>query len=458
MRSIEEASFWLATRHYTPAAPLTGDATADMVIIGGGFTGLWTAIRLKELAPHADIVILEQAFLGYGGTGRNAGQVAGTIDHTHQKAIAHFGLEEARRMAAVGLQNLDEFERFLCEHQIDCEYARTGQLLVALNAAQVEDARQNVVAAERVGVTGLQLLNAAETRAELDSPLYQGGVHDPTWGIVHPIKLLDGLRRVAVERGVRLHEHTRVTGLATVPGGVRVRTPRGSVQAAQVVLATNAYSYRIAPRLLRRYLPLYDYVLASEPLTAEQLARIGWRRRQAVVDGRTFFNYYRLTADNRILWGTSEAQYYPRQLVADSCDHSERHYRQLEESFRRHFPQLPQLRFAFAWGGPIASTTRLTPFFGTWDGGRIAYGLGYTGLGIANSHLAGKILAHLTLNRPSRLLDLAIVRRSPWPYPPEPLRSWAVHIITRSLRRVDAGGKPNCLLRLLDRLGIGFSS
>ena len=443
MKPIEQACYWLATRQYTPNPPLTGDLKADIVIIGGGFTGLWTAVRLKELAPDADVALLEQGVLGYGGSGRNAGQVSGCIDHGHAKAVAHFGLEEARRMAKLGLDNVNEMADFFREHQIQCDLQRTGQLLVALTPSQLDDARENMEAAEKLGVTGLRMLTGDEMRAELNSPLYLGGGIDPTWSTVHPVKLIDGLKRVAETHGVRIFEHTQVTGLETI-------------KADRIVLATNAYSHHLVPKLLRRYIPLYDYILVSEPLTPEQHDAIGWRRRQAVVDGRTFFNYYRLTPDNRILWGTSEALYYRGNRVDESCDHSEKHYAELRASFRRHFPQIAELKFEFEWGGPIASTTRFTPFFGTT--GRVTYGLGYTGLGVANSHLAGKILAYLTLGKPSPLLDLAIVRKKPLLYPPEPVRSWAVNVIARSLRRVDAGKRPNLLLRGLDKAGIGFSS
>jgi glycine/D-amino acid oxidase-like deaminating enzyme len=455
---IEKASYWLATRPPHDAVRLAGDVHADIAIIGGGFTGLWTAVRLKELAPEARIVLLEQAVLGYGGSGRNAGQVSGCLDHSHQKAIAHFGRDEAKRMAAVGLQNLDDIGAFFRQHNRDCDFARTGQLFVALTPAQVDDARESVAAATDLGIAGARVLSGDETRAELNSPLYLGGAIDPTWGIVNPIKAVDHLRDIATQQGVQIFEQTPVTALEARHSPVRVKTATGTVSADKVILAANAYSHHLVPRLLRRYIPLYDYVLVSEPLTPAQHAAIGWRNRQAVVDGRTFFNYYRLTADNRILWGTSEAQYYPRNRVAAECDYSEVHFTALRESFARHFPQIAELKFPYAWGGPIASTTRLTPFFGTLAGGRIHYGLGYTGLGVANSHLAGKILAHQVLGKPSPLLDLAIVRQPPLPYPPEPIRSWAVNIITRSLRRVDTGQKPNLILRLLDLLGIGFSS
>jgi glycine/D-amino acid oxidase-like deaminating enzyme len=177
-----------------------------------------------------------------------------------------------------------------------------------------------------------------------------------------------------------------------------------------------------------------------------------------VADVRSFFKYYRLTRDDRVLWGTSEAAYYSGNRVDSSCDHSEPHYAELRASFARHFPALAQLSFPYAWGGAICATTRFTPFFGSARRGRILYGLGYTGHGLSTTHLAGKILAHMALDQPSPLLDLQLVRKKPFPYPPEPFRTWAVHAVTRALRRVDAGARPGVLLRVLDALGIGLSS
>jgi glycine/D-amino acid oxidase-like deaminating enzyme len=225
-----------------------------------------------------------------------------------------------------------------------------------------------------------------------------------------------------------------------------------------VVLGTSAYTHHLLPKVIRRFIPLYDYIMVSDRLSPAQLDALGWRGREGVTDGRAFFNYYRLTADDRILWGTSEAAYYRGNRVDRSCDHSAAHYASLDASFCRHFPQLEGLRFPYAWGGPICGTTRLTPFFGRAMAGRVLYGLGYTGHGLGTTRLAGRILAHLALDHPSELLDLAMVRRKPHPYPPEPLRGWAVAGVTQALRRVDEGHKPGLLLRLLDRAAIGFSS
>jgi glycine/D-amino acid oxidase-like deaminating enzyme len=456
---IERACFWLATRPARePCAPLAGRSEADVAIVGGGYTGLWTALVLKELEPRLEVALLEGEICGYGGSGRNAGILGETLDHSHELAAVHFGVAEARRLAALGRENLAELAAFLSARKIDAGFERTGQLFVALTPAQAADVQAAAAVAPGWGAPDWRYLDADEARREVASPLYRGALLVPGGAIVDPVRLVDGLLREARAAGVRVYERSPVLGFAFAGGGVTARTAAGRVAARRAVLAANAWAHRLLPRLARRFLPLYDYLLASEPLTAAQRAAIGWRRRQGVLDARTFFNYYRLTADDRVVWGTSEAVYHRPNRVAPALDHSPAHYAALRESFRRHFPALADLEFPYAWGGPICATTRLTPFFGRAAGGRLVYGLGYTGHGIAPSRVAGRILAHLALGRPSPLLDLAMVRRPPLPYPPEPVRSLAVGAVRRALRRVDAGGRPGLGLRLLRALGVGFSS
>lgn len=457
-RPIEQACFWLARR--APRAPvaLVGPRSVDVVVVGAGLTGLWTALFLKELAPEQDVVVVEQGVAAYGASGRNAGMLSETVDHGHVLAIEHFGEAEARRLAQLGENNVAEMTRFLTERGIDCEYESTGRLIVALTAAQLEHCRRAVEIAERLGLVTFRLLDKDAVRAEVHSPLYLGGVAIAGGGILDPVKLVDGLRREVERLGVTVFERSHVVAIESTIAGVRLRTGRGSVDAGRAVLATSAYTHQLLPRVARRMIPLYDYILVSEPLTAAQRDVIGWSRRQGVTDGRTFFNYYRLTGDGRVLWGTSEAAYYPGNRVDATCDHSPRHYELLRNSFRRHFPSLGELEWAYAWGGPICSTTRLTPYFGRAMEGKVLYGLGFTGHGLGTTRLAGRILAHMALDRPSDLLDLALVKRPPFPYPPEPLRALAVRAVTRALRRVDSGAEPSLLLKLLNRLGIGFSS
>ena len=458
MQPIEQSCFWLARRAPRDHRPLDGDREADVAVVGAGLTGLWTALFLKALDPGVEVAVIEQGLAAYGASGRNAGMLSETVDHSHGLAIEHFGEPEARRLAVLGETNVAQMTAFLSERQIRCDYEPTGRLMVALTAAHVDEAARTVETARRLGLDSFRLLDRAAVQAEVHSPLYLGGVAVTGGGILDPVKLVDGLRAEAERSGVRVYEHSRVTALETAGASGRVRTAAGSVAVRRIVLATSAYTHHLLPGILHRFIPLYDYILVSDPLTPAQHEAIGWRRRQGITDGRTFFNYYRLTDDGRILWGTSEATYYAGNRVDPSCDHSPPHYAALRASFRRHFPALEGLEFPYAWGGAICSTTRMTPFFGRALGGRVSYGLGYTGHGLGTTRLAGRILAHLALDRPGELLDLSLVRKRPFPYPPEPIRSWAVAAVTRALRHVDAGRPPGLMLRALERMGIGFSS
>ncbi|HJS60095.1 MAG TPA: FAD-binding oxidoreductase [Vicinamibacteria bacterium] len=455
---IEETCFWLASRAATAEPPLEGRSTCDVAIVGAGFTGLWTASFLKELDPALDVCVLEQRIAAYGASGRNAGILGDTIDHTHELAIAHFGRAEAIRLAALGRENVSALRAHLEARGIDCDFEPTGQLHVALSAEQADEFREAAEATRSLGVEDLRLLSRDQMQAEVHSHLYEGGLFNPAGGVLDPVKLVLGLKRDAQERGVRVFENTRVGALEASGPGIVVRSDRGEVVARKAILATNAWSHELLPRLRFRFLPLYDYILVSEPLAGAQREAIGWRQRQGISDARSFFNYYRLTRDDRVLWGTSEAKYYSGNRVEPGHDHSEAHYSELRRSFDRHFPALEGLEFPYAWGGPICATTRFTPFFGSALQGRVHYGLGYTGHGIGTTHLAGRILAHMALGRPTDLLDLKLVREAPFPYPPEPIRTWAVNAVTRALRRVDAGRRPSLLLRMLDWLGIGLSS
>lgn len=458
MTPIESSCFWLSRLPAREVTPLAGRVEGDIVVIGAGLTGLWTAIFLKQLAPEREVAVVEQGVAAYGASGRNAGMLSETVDHSHALAIQHFGMEEARRLARLGESNVSELLSFIAERKINCDWEPTGRLMVALTPAQLDDAGRSVEVAAELGVDSFRLLSEEEVRAEVHSPLYQGGVAVNRGGILDPARFTDGLRREAARLGVTVYERTSVTRLERAGAGIRVLGANGELRAQRVILATSAYTHHLLPEVLFRFIPLYDYIMVSEPLSPDAWQEIGWKNRQGITDGRTFFNYYRPTADGRVLWGTSEAAYYGGNRVDASCDHSEPHYQSLEASWRRHFPALAGLRWAYRWGGAICSTTRLTPYFGHAMGGKVTYGLGFTGHGLGSTRIAGRILAHMALEWPSELLNLPLVTRRPFPYPPEPLRGLAVRAVTRALRRVDQGEAPGLLLRMLDRLGVGFSS
>ena len=292
---IEQSCYWLARRPSRPVTPLAGDSETEIAIVGAGLTGLWTAIFLQQLAPRTSIVLLEAEIAAYGASGRNAGMLSETVDHGHGLAIQHFGEAEARRLAALGETNVEEMTGYLAARGIDCDYESSGRLVAALTDAQLEEARRSVATAKLLGLDSHHLLSRAEIRARLDSPLYLGGVQVTGGGILDPVKLVDGLRGEAERLGVRVHEHTPVESLARIGARIELRTPRGRLRARRAVLATSAYTHVLLPRVARRFIPLYDYILVSEPLAQSQRDAIGWAGREGVTDGRSFFNYYRLT-------------------------------------------------------------------------------------------------------------------------------------------------------------------
>ncbi|KKW23611.1 MAG: hypothetical protein UY70_C0004G0006 [Candidatus Kaiserbacteria bacterium GW2011_GWB1_52_6] len=450
--SIENSCYWFTYRNSVPIhEPLHGTHETDIAIVGGGFTGLWTAYFIKKLNPSVRVALLEQETIGYGASGRNGGEACSTLGPGHLSTIQHFGLEEAKKMARIAEKNYKAFTEFAA----DCDFENTGWLHAALLEEHMESFRNSHTAAKAVGSgNGWKFFDATEMREQLHSPLYLGGAFSPDGGIVNPMKLVLKLKKEIEYAGVVIFEKTKAEN---IDHGV-IRSSGGVVRARHVVLATDAYSHHLFPRLLWKFVPLYDYIIVSEPLSEMQLSSIGWRGRQAVVDGRTFFNYYRLTSDNRILWGVSDAEYYPPNQVGPAHDYSEQYRKSLLASFAKHFPQLKDLRFEYAWGGPIASTTRLGPCFGRLQSGSLLYGLGYTGEGVVCSRFVGNVLAHMSLGIHSEILDLHMVKKSPLPYPPEPIRTWVIGMVRSALRNADAGAKPGLLLRILDFLKIGFSS
>ncbi len=228
--------------------------------------------------------------------------------------------------------------------------------------------------------------------------------------------------------------------------------------ADHVVVATSAYSGWLG-RLSSHFVPVYDYVLVSDPMTPEQRESIGWRRRQGMSDSNNQFHYFRLTADDRILWGGYDAIYHFGNGVGPQFDRRPATFEMLEAQFRAAFPQLAGLRFPYRWGGAIDTTSRFTVTFGQALGGRLTYALGYTGLGVGASRWAGGVVRDFIIRPDSDLLRLRFVQSAPIPFPPEPLRYATVQAVRHELARADRNeGRRGLLLRTLDALGIGFDS
>jgi glycine/D-amino acid oxidase-like deaminating enzyme len=301
-------------------------------------------------------------------------------------------------------------------------------------------------------------LPAECVRALVDSPTYLAGrVDADSCALVDPARLAWGLATAAESLGVRIAEGTRVTSIERNAGRVAVRTATGRVTADRLVLATNAFRPLLA-RLRFHTVPVYDYVLATEPLTPAQLSSVGWTGRQGISDSGNQFHYYRLTADDRILWGGYDAIYHFGRRIDPALDDRRATHRLLAEQFYETFPQLRDVRFSHRWGGVIDTCTRFCAFFGTGLRGRAAYAMGFTGLGVGASRFAADVMLDLLDGARTERTRLRMVRRRPVPFPPEPL-AWAGIQLTRwSLARADRTGRRNAWLRTLDRLGLGFDS
>ena len=453
-------SYWLAASASGPDRPtLASDETADIVIVGAGFTGLWTAVALTDTDPTLRVVVLEADTVGYGASGRNGGFCSASLTHGLANGIRHFP-DELAVLEREGVSNFRALVQFTRKHEIDCDLEETGILDVADRPHQVEEFRAWVDEAAAWGEE-LEFMDGERIRAEVRSPLWLAALHRPPGrdAILDPARLVRGLARVCEERGVTIHEGSRVTAVERQAGRVRVRTAGGqSVVAGHVVVATSAYSGWLR-RLSAHFVPVYDYVLVSDPLSAEQVASIGWERRQGMADANNQFHYFRLTADNRILWGGYDAIYYFGNGVGPQYDRRPTTFAKLEAQFRVTFPQLADIGFPYRWGGAIDTTSRFTVTFGQALGGRLTYALGYTGLGVGASRWAGGIVRDFILRPDSDLLRLRFVQSRPIPFPPEPFRSAAVQAVRWELDRADRNeGRRGLFLRTLDALGIGFDS
>jgi glycine/D-amino acid oxidase-like deaminating enzyme len=441
-----------------PEPALTRAIAAGLAVIGGGFTGLWTALLAKERDPGADVVLLEGRTAGWAASGRNGGFCAASLTHGLGNGLARFP-DEVAELDRLGMANLAEIAGTIARYQIDCGAERTGELAVAVEPWQLADLHEGAEAARALG-RDVCVLSQDEVRAEVNSPTYLGGVWNRDACIMlDPARLAWGLRRACLEAGVRIFEHSPVTGLSGEGrAGLRLLTRQGTVLARRVALGTGAY--RPLLRRLSHYLvPVYDYVLMTEPLSGAQLASVGWRNRQGLADSGNQFHYYRLTAGNRILWGGYDAVYYNGGRITSARDQNPAVFARLAAHFFQTFPQLAGVRFSHTWGGVIDTCSRFSVFTGTAYGGRLAYAAGYTGLGVGATRFGADTMLDLLDGERTQRTSLAMVRSKPVPFPPEPARSAVIQLTRASLARADRnGGRRDLWLRALDRVGLGFDS
>ncbi|HEX6330378.1 MAG TPA: FAD-dependent oxidoreductase [Actinomycetota bacterium] len=439
-----------------PAPALDRDTTADVVVVGGGYTGLWTAWFLKEREPDLDVILLEQDICGGGPSGRNGGFVNAFYDET-ELLVDRWG-DSGARTAALAARSIDEIGAWCTQQYVDAWFTRSGNLAVSTSAAQDAAVEEALDTAARYGFDdAYRPLDAGEVRERFDSPVARRGIDVTHAATVQPARLARGIRRALLERGVRIHERTPVRRFAARPN-VAADTPGGVVRAGRAILGLNAWA--VGWRRFRRTIMVRGtYIVMTAP-APDRLERLRWTGGEGVYDFLTAVHYLRTTPDGRIAFGGAGIRVAP-QRITSRYRYDDRSVAGLVEDFRRWFPTFRDIPLEAAWGGPVDVSGWHLPFFGTLPGGRAHYGLGFTGNGVGPCHLAGKILAGLALDAEDEATTLPLVDVEPKRFPPEPLftpgERLVSHAILRKERLEQAGRRPdpltNTLAHLPRRLG-----
>lgn len=441
--------FWiaqaLAAEDAPPAPPLAGDTRAQLAIVGGGFTGLWTAILVKQQQPAMDVVVLEADVCGAGASGRNGGCALtwSTKFFTLQRL---FGDAEALRLVRASEQVVLDIEGFCRAHAIDCEWRRHGTLYTATAAAQIGSTDAVVAALRARGIDSWQRLPPDEVRRRAGSDAHLEGWFSPHAATVHPGKLVRGLRRAALALGVRLHEHTPMTRLGE-GSPPRVHTPGGSVTADRVVLAINAWMAGAFREFSRSIAIVSSDMVITEPAPAA-LEASGLDGGISVLDSRTFVHYYRSTTDGRLMFGKGGNTFAYGGRMARVFDQPSPYRELLARRLRGFMPALQTVPIAASWNGASDRSVTGLPFFGQLRGRPdVFYGFGYSGNGVAPSRMGGEILASLALGLDDAWTRSPLVQGPRGRFPPEPVR-WVGSLLVRNAirrkeRAEDHGRRPS---------------
>lgn len=435
-----------------PAQPLRGELDCDVAIIGGGYTGMWTAYDLLERAPGTKVAILEQDICGGGPSGRNGGFVHGWWDQLPLLIELH-GEEAALEAARASEEAVGWIGEFCERHGVDAWFTRNGYLQASASPAQDGDWDRAVAACRKLGVDDRYVpLTPAEVRARCASPVFRAGVLMPGAATVQPALLARGLRRVLMERGVIVHEGTRVTDMK-IGDPMRLTTDHGVVRASQVVLGLNAWAAGW-PGFRTRLVTWGSYILLTEPIP-ERLRELNWTGGEAITDSRFTVSYFRTTRDGRIAFGAGVGQAGFGGRIDKRFTEDSHAVQRAAAGFRRIFPTLADVGLEDAWGGPIDVSSNRLPVMGSSHGGRVHFAHGYSGNGVGPSRLAGRVLEALVTGRDDPIARLAIVNARAQPFPPEPIRYIGARIVREALVRKDEtqdrGGRASPLVRLAAR-------
>lgn len=451
-------SYWLrdalaseSDPHPLPAAE--GHSEHDVVIVGGGYTGLWTAYFITERNPGARVAILEQDICGSGPSGRNGGFLHGWWDQLPLLEEL-YGPDQALTIAWEADESVDGTRAFCERHAIDAWFKRGGYLRVSASTAQDSDWSGSVAACDRLGVPDQYVaLTSDEVQRRCASPVFRAGAFMPNAATVQPARLARGLRRVLLERGVTIHEGTRVRSIR-VRERVEVRTDHARVLADQAVLALNAWAAGW-PGHRSSLVAWGSYIALTEP-APDLLRQVGWIGGEAITDSRFTVQYFRTTPDGRVAFGAGVGAAGYGGRIGATFDSDRRAVERAVAGLRRLLPNLASVPIAESWGGPIDVSADRLPLIGTRRGGRVHYAHGYSGNGVGPARLAGRVMAARICGSNDPIARLAIVNRRVRPFPPEPIRYLGARLVREALihgdELADQGRRTGPLVHAVSRL------
>ena len=443
MPDYRKYSFWLETAgdQLRPRPALFQSAEADVAILGGGYTGLWTAYYLLRENPGLRVAVVEKEIVGFGASGRNGGWCSSKFPVTPRMLEQRFGRDAARFLMLAMNASVDEIARFCQDEQIDAYFHKGGILTLARGAYQLPLIREAYAGYERLGLSSqYHLMSAEEARQRVNVTEVHGALHASENASVHPGRLVRGLARAIEQHGAVIYERTEVTDFA---GGAapRLLTPGGELRAKKaLVLAGEAYLTRLS-KLHRALLPVYSLIALTEPLTERQWSQIGWQNRESLASSNYTVDYLTRTPDGRILFGSRGAPYRFGSKITDDQDrHAETHAR-IRRTVVEWFPMLEGIKFTHTWGGPVGMPRDWMPAVAFDPATRIGFARGYTGQGVSTTNLAGRVLAGLIAGRRSGLETLPLAQRQSPDWEREPLRWIVVRLMQDAFLRIDTAAK-----------------
>ncbi|HEY7626130.1 MAG TPA: FAD-dependent oxidoreductase [Ilumatobacteraceae bacterium] len=431
MTDPRTVSFWmdsLPAEQLATRQRLSGNVDADVVIIGAGYTGLWTAYYLRKLDPSLRIAIVEAEFAGFGASGRNGGWLSALLPMTFEKMAAHHGRSQAIAMQNTMHDAVDEVARVTTAEGIDCHLAKGGYLNLARNEPQVQRVHEllDYYRSWGFGEEDYRWLDASEASARLNATKVLGAGYTPHCGVVHPARLVRGLADTVERAGTTIYEQTRVVEI----GNRKVRCATGTVTADVVVRATEGFTARL-PGLRREVAPIYSLMIATEPLPASFFDEVGWANRETFNDDRRLIIYGQRTADDRIAFGGRGAPYHFGSAIRPEFDRHAAVQDSLRALLGEMFPALGDAKVTHRWGGPIGAPRDWFCSVGFDQLNGQAWAGGYVGDGVTTTNLAGRTLADLILRRDTDLVALPWVNHRSRKWEPEPLRWLGINAMLR---------------------------